>query len=124
MVKEDGKVELLNSLINGFERDNLKDINNAVFLGQKILGTNFGFDFRDSSIHGVVSYELNVIAGLNNIKSNGNGKAYGLGKKLSQYRSEELAQAAKFLFSGDAQIYPYDISKAKKLSEEILSLKP
>jgi len=115
MKKETKVREMLESFINGLEKEKLEDITNAALIGNELLGLELSVEFNGACRDGVLSYQIS--GHLHFIRPNQNDKrSYEIGKHLSKYSSRELAFMALYLWNeGRSALYEGERIEAREL---------
>lgn len=113
----------LSSFINGLEKENEEDINNAVYIAKTSLSFDVPLEFRDGGRLGVQSYTLyGLFDELPKDDYNVDEKSFNIGKQLSRFNSEELRLIAAYLWNeGKSSLYKEEREIAKKLVEKHFS---
>lgn len=112
------KLDIISSFVNGLEKYNSEQINNAVFIAKELFGMDLDYEFRDHGDLGVVNYSLcENLLGLSGYVSD--KKAFDIGRRLSEYKSEELRYMAKHLFNKTSGLFPEERKIAREILKEL-----
>lgn len=112
--------KLLSSFVNGFSRDNVSDIINAIYIAKSVFNVNFPFNFKSRGSRGVDSPEIRKLIFFSKYKIGKNHeKAFVAAEQLSKVDSKQLGWLAQYIMNGETHLYKEEAKKALKIQKSL-----
>lgn len=117
-------IELLGSFVKGFNKSDMSDIVNGVYIAKSVFKIRFPFYFTDRGTRGVDSVEIRKIVLFSKMEDVRNHeKPFKAAKRLSKFDSKKLAWVAQFIMNGETHLYEEEMREASKIKAKLSQIK-